>query len=117
MAYVDGYLVPVKREKLEAYRALAEVAGTVWREHGALEYREWVADDAKPGKLTSFPQAVLLQDDEVVVFAYVVYESREQRDAVNAKVMSDPRLAHAENEVFFDGKRLVFGGFAPLVAK
>lgn len=116
MAYVDGYVVPVPKAKVDEYRKLAELAATVWREHGAIEYREWIADDVKPGKLTSFPQAVMLKDDEVVIFAYIVYESREQRDEVNAKVMADKRFEGMDNESVFDHKRMFFGGFAPLVS-
>lgn len=117
MAYVDGYVTPVPRAKLEAYRALAELAATVWREHGALEYREWVADDVKPGKLTSFPQAVMLKDDEVVVFAYIVFESRESRDEVNAKVMADARFEGVADDGMFDHTRMFVGGFAPFVSR
>ncbi|VTU29000.1 DUF1428 domain-containing protein [Variovorax sp. PBL-E5] len=118
MAYVDGFVIPVPKDKVEAYRELAIRAGTVWREHGALEYREWIADDVPSGKLTSFPQSVQLKDDEIVVFTYILYESREQRDEVNAKVMSDPRLADMMDltKLPFDGKRMFWGGFNPLVA-
>src|SRR6202158_4611580 len=91
--YVDGFIVPVPKRKLAAYRAMARKAGKVWREHGALEYRECVADDVKPGKLTSFPQSVKLKPGEVVVFSWIVYSSRKQRDRINARVMKDPRLA------------------------
>ena len=92
--YVDGFVVPVPKSNIEAYKQFSEMAGRVWKEHGALDYVECVADDVKPGKVTSFPQAVKLEDDEVVVFSWIVYESREQRDRVNAAVMSDPRLKH-----------------------
>ena len=117
MAYVDGYVVPVPKDKIEAYRQLAARAGAVWREHGALEYRECVADDVKPGEVTSFPQSVNLKDDETVVFAYIVFNSRAHRDEVNAKVMSDPRLAEMMdiNNMPFDGKRMFWGGFETLV--
>jgi uncharacterized protein YbaA (DUF1428 family) len=115
--YVDGFVVPVPTAKLDAYRRIAEEAGKIWREHGALEFRECVADDVKPGKLTSFPQSVHLQDDETVVFSWIVYESREKRDEINAKVMSDPRMAAMmdPNDIPFDGKRMFFGGFKTLV--
>ena len=93
MAYVDGFVLPVPKKKLEAYRRMARKAGKVWREHGALEYVECVADDVKPGKHTSFPQSVKLKPGETVVFSYIVYKSRAHRDRVNAKVMKDPRLA------------------------
>jgi uncharacterized protein YbaA (DUF1428 family) len=113
--YVDGFIVPVPRAKLDAYRALAEMARDVWIAHGALSYVETVADDVKPGKLTSFPQSVDLRDDEVVVFAWIVYRSREERDAINEKVMKDPRMAHDPAAMPFDGKRMIFGGFKTFV--
>ena len=117
MPYVDGFVVPVPTKHLKAYRKMAMKAGKVWREHGALEYVECVADDVKPGKLTSFPQAVKLKKGETVVFAWVVYKSRKHRDQVNAKVMSDPRLAAMMDpkSLPFDGKRMFWGGFKPLV--
>ena len=117
MPYVDGFVVPVPKNKIDAYRELASTAGKVWREHGALEYRECIADDVKPGKLTSFPQSVLLKDDETVVFAWIVYPSRAARNEINAKVMADPRLAHMMDPASmpFDGKRMFFGGFEVLV--
>lgn len=119
MRYVDGFVVPVPKKKLAAYRRLAGVAGKVWREHGALEYVECVADDVKPGKLTSFPQSVNLKTNEVVVFSYIVYKSRTQRDRTMKKVMSDPRLAHMMDpkKQPFDGKRMFFGGFKTLVER
>ena len=115
--YVDGFVVPVPKAKLEAYRKLARKAGRIWKEHGALDYVEAVADDVKPGKRTSFPQSVKLKDDEVVVFAYIVYRSRAQRDRVNAKVMADPRLMAGMDPkaMPFDGKRMFWGGFKDLV--
>ena len=117
MSYVDGSVLPVPRQNLAAYRRMARKAGKVWREHGALDYREWVADDVAPGKHTSFPQSVKLKEGEVVVFAYIVYTSRAQRDRVNAAVMKDPRLAAMMNpeKMPFDGKRMFWGGFKPLV--
>ncbi|MDP3295277.1 MAG: DUF1428 domain-containing protein [Nevskia sp.] len=118
MNYVDGYVVPVPKAKLEAYREMAEKAAIIWREHGALEVRECVADDVKAGVVTSFPQSVLLKDDEVVIFSWITYESREVRDRVNAAVMVDPRLADMMNPDHqpFDAKRMFFGGFKVLVA-
>jgi uncharacterized protein YbaA (DUF1428 family) len=114
--YVDGYVLPVPKKNLEAYRQMAQQAGQVWREHGALEYTECIAEDVKPGEVTSFPQSVHLRDDETVVFAWIVYESREQRDAINAKVMSDPRLANmGPDNSPFDGKRMFWGGFEVFV--
>lgn len=116
MSYVDGYVLPVPQDKLAAYRRLARMAAKVWKEHGALEYVESVADDVKPGKHTSFPQAVKLKPGEVVVFAYVVFKSRAHRDKVNKAVMSDPRLAGMDaKNMPFDGKRMIWGGFKPLV--
>ena len=115
--YVDGFVVPVARRKLAAYRSIARKAGKVWLEHGALEYKECVADDVKPGKVTSFPQSVKLKANEIVVFSWIRYKSRRQRDRVNAKVMQDPRLAAMMNpkNMPFDGKRMFWGGFKTLV--
>jgi len=118
MAYVDGYVLPVPKRNIEQYREMATKAGTIWREHGALEYRECVADDVKSGEVTSFPQSVNLKDDELVIFSYIVFESRAHRDEVNAKVMSDPRLADMMDPktLPFDGKRMFWGGFETLVS-
>jgi len=118
MAYVDGFVLPLPKSNVEKYREIATKAGAIWREHGALEYRECVADDVKSGEVTSFPQSVLMKDDETVVFAYIVFNSRAHRDEVNAKVMSDPRLAEMMDmtNMPFDGKRMFFGGFTSLVA-
>jgi uncharacterized protein YbaA (DUF1428 family) len=117
MRYVDGFVVPVPRKKLKAYRSMARKAGKVWREHGALEYIECLADDVKPGKHTSFPQSVKLKSGETVVFAYIVYKSRAHRDRVNARVMKDPRLASMMDPktLPFDGRRMFWGGFKILV--
>ncbi len=114
--YVDGFVLPVPKARLDDYRALAELAGSIWKEHGALAYVECVADDVSPGELTSFPQAVQLKDDEVVVFAWIVYASREDRDRINALVMNDPRFdAMNPDSMPFDGKRMFWGGFRKLV--
>src|SRR5262245_62870876 len=115
--YVDGFVVPVPKKNLSAYRRLATKAGKVWREHGALEYVECLADDVKPGKLTSFPQSVKLKAGETVVFSWIVYKSRAHRDRVNAKVMKDPRLAKmmSPEGVPFDTKRMIYGGFKVVV--
>lgn len=115
--YVDGYVVPVPAAKLAAYRRIARLAGKVWIEHGALEVRENVADDVKPGKLTSFPQAVKLKAGEVVVFSWIVFKSRRDRDRINAKVMADPRLAKMMDPkaMPFDADRMFWGGFKGLV--
>ena len=113
--YVDGFVVPVPKKKLAAYRRLATLAGKTWRKHGALQYVECLADDVSSGKVTSFPQAVKLKKDEVVVFSYVVYKSRAHRDAVNKKVMSDPSMQMDPKSYPFDGKRMFWGGFKPIV--
>lgn len=117
MPYVDGFILPLPKKNLEAYREMSRRCGAVWREFGALEYRECVADDVKPGKLTSFPQSVNLEDGEVVIFSYITYESREKRDEINEKVMNDPRLADimTPEGMPFDGKRLIYGGFEVLL--
>ena len=117
MSYVDGFVLPVPKKNVPAYRRMAQRAGKVWRDHGALEYIECVADDVKPGKHTSFPQSVKLKPSETVVFAYIVYKSRAHRDRVNAKVMKDPRLADMMDPkaLPFDGKRMFWGGFKVLV--
>lgn len=117
MAYVDGFVIPVPKKRLAEYRAMARLGSKVWREHGALAYSECVADDVQPGKLTSFPQAVKLKPGETVIFAYIVFASRAQRDRINAKVMKDPRFAKYMDpkKLPFDGKRMFFGGFKTLV--
>jgi len=117
MSYVDGFVVPVPKKNLAAYKRMSRKMGKVWRELGALEFRECVADDVKPGKLTSFPQAVKLKPDEVVVFSWIVYKSRAQRDRINAAGMKDPRLASMMDpkSMPFDGKRMFFGGFKLMV--
>jgi uncharacterized protein YbaA (DUF1428 family) len=113
MSYVDGFVVPVPTENLAAYRRLARKAGKVWREHGALEYRECIADDVQPGKLTSFPQSVKLKPGETVVFSWIVYKSRRDRDRINKLAMADPRLADMTDPkaLPFDAKRMFWGGF------
>jgi uncharacterized protein YbaA (DUF1428 family) len=115
--YVDGFVLPVPKRNLNAYRRIAQLAGRVWREHGALEYVESVADDVKPGKHTSFPQSVKLKPGETVFFSWIVYKSRAHRDRVNAKAMKDPRLAKMMNPkaMPFDGKRMFWGGFKAVV--
>jgi uncharacterized protein YbaA (DUF1428 family) len=117
MRYVDGFILPVPKKNVQAYRRMAQKAGKVWREHGALEYIECVADDVKPGKHTSFPQSFKLKPNETVLFAYIVYKSRAHRDRVNAKVMKDPRLASMMDPkaMPFDAKRMFWGGFKVLV--
>lgn len=117
MPYVDGFVLPVPKKKVADYRKIARQAGKVWREHGALDYVECVADDVKPGKLTSFPQSVKLKKGETVVFAWIVYKSRAHRDRVNAKVFKDPRIAAmgGPDTMPFDTKRMFWGGFKVLV--
>ncbi|TQK05592.1 DUF1428 domain-containing protein [Herbaspirillum sp. SJZ107] len=117
MPYVDGFVVPVPRAKLDAYKDMSRAAGNIWREHGALEFRECIGDDVKPGKLTSFPQSVMLEDGEVVAFSWIVYASRAKRDEVNEKVMKDPRMAEfmKPESMPFDGKRMIYGGFEMVV--
>ena len=117
MRYVDGYVLPVPKKNVAAYRRMAQKAGKVWRDHGALEFIECVGDDVKPGKHTSFPQSVKLKPGETVVFSWIVFKSRAQRDRVNAKVMKDPRLANMMDPkaMPFDGKRMFWGGFKVLV--
>ena len=111
--YVDGFVVPVPKSKLDAYRRMSRKAGKIWKEHGALEYTECVADDAPKGKVTSFPQSVKLKKGETVVFSWIGYKSRAHRDRVNEKVMGDPRLAKMmdEKSMPFDGQRMIYGGF------
>ena len=113
MRYVDGFVVPVPKKKLQAYRRMAQKAGKVWREHGALEFCECVADDVKVGKRTSFPRSVKLKRGETVFFSYIVYKSRADRDRVNAKVMKDKRITGMGGlkDLPFDAKRMIYGGF------
>ena len=115
--YIDGFVIPIPKRKVAAYRKMARAAGKVWRDHGALDYVESMADDVKPGKVTSFPQAVKLKKNETVWFSYIVYKSRRHRDQVNAKVMKDPRLAKYMDpkKMPFDGMRMFWGGFKVIV--
>src|SRR5262245_9416366 len=117
MSYVDGFIVPVAKKNLKAYRAMSRKAGKVGRDHGALDYKEGVADDVKVGKRTSFPRSVKLKSNETVIFAYIVYKSRGERDRVLAKVMKDPRLAKMMNPkaMPFDTRRMIYGGFKVFV--
>jgi uncharacterized protein YbaA (DUF1428 family) len=115
MAYVDGFVVAVPKKKLGDYKKLARKAGKVWREHGALAFVECAADDVPYGKLTSFPRAVKVKNGETVVFSWIVYKSRAQRDAVNKKVMADPRLKMDMAKAPFDGKRMIYGGFKTML--
>jgi uncharacterized protein YbaA (DUF1428 family) len=116
MHYVDGFVIPVPRDRLEEYRAIARRGAEVWMEYGALQYFECVGDDVPPGTLTSFPRAVQARDDEVVIFAWIVYASRAERDRINALVMADPRIAdYKPEDMPFDGRRMFWGGFESLV--
>ena len=117
MSYVDGFVVPVRKRDLAAYRRMAKKAGKVWREHGALEFRESIADDVSWGKRTSFPRSVKQKGGETVVFSYIVYKSRAERDRVNAKAMKDKRLAGMMDpkKLPFDAKRMFWGGFKVMV--
>ena len=113
MPYVDGFVIPVHKDKVEAYKIHARKAGEIWKEFGALEFVECIGDDVPYGQLTSFPRAVQAKDDEVIVFSWIVYRSRAERDAIMEKIMADPRIR--EDDMPFDGKRLIFGGFEVLV--
>ncbi len=113
--YIDGFVVPVPKKNVEAYRKLAKKAGKIWLEHGALEYLESVADDVKKGKVTSFPQSVKLKPNETVFFSWIIYKSRAHRDRVLKKVMKDPRMPMDPKAMPFDAKRMIYGGFKPVV--
>jgi len=118
MTYVDGFLLAVPKKNVAAYKKMATVAKKIWMEYGALSYVEAVADDVKPGKWTSFPQAVKLKKGEVVIFSYITYKSRKSRDTIMGKVMKDKRLAkymEDPSSMPFDGKRMIFGGFKAIV--
>jgi uncharacterized protein YbaA (DUF1428 family) len=116
--YVDGFIVPVPKKNMKAYLKMAKMCARIWKEHGALEYRECVAEDVKVGKWTSFPRSVKMKSSETVVFSYIVYKSRKDRDKVNAKVMKDPRLTGmmTPKNTPFDAKRMIYGGFTVNVA-
>ena len=115
--YVDGFVLPIPKRNVDAYRRIARKAGKIWREHGALEFRECVADDVKPGEVTSFPQSVQLERGETVVFSWITFKSRAHRDRINAKVMEDPRITGMmdSKDMPFDGTRMIYGGFEVIV--
>ena len=115
MAYVDGFVIPVPKARIDDYKAFAHLAAAIWKEHGALTTVECFGDDVPMGELTSFPRAVQLAADEIIAFSWIVYESRESRDAVCAKVMADPRLEMLPEVRPFSGKRMIFGGFTPFL--
>ena len=119
MPYVDGFLLPIPRRNIERYKKMARLAATVWREHGALEYREAVGDDLKVKWGTAFPRVARAKSAETVIFAWIVYQSRAHRDRVNRKVMKDPRLAEMMQgmDMPFDMKRMAYGGFRVIVEK
>jgi uncharacterized protein YbaA (DUF1428 family) len=116
MSYVDGFVLAVPKENIEAYKELARKAGEVWMEHGATAYVEAIGDDVPYGELTSFPRAVQAKENEIVIFSWIVYPSREKRDEVMGKVMADPRLKAGMENMPFDGKRMIFGGFQSFIA-
>jgi uncharacterized protein YbaA (DUF1428 family) len=118
MPYVDGFLIPVPKKNLAEYKRIAKLCAKIWKEYGALEVKECVAEDVKVGKLTSFPRAVIRKPGETVIFSWIVYKSRAERDKVNAKVMKDPRLEKMMSDptkMPFDAKRMIFGGFEMIV--
>ena len=115
MSYVDGFVVPVPLKNLPAYRRMAQKAGKVWKEYGALDYKEWIGDDVPVGKVTSFTRSVKLKPGETVVFSWILWPSRRVRDEGMKKVMADPRLQPDANPMPFDGKRMIYGGFEVIV--
>jgi uncharacterized protein YbaA (DUF1428 family) len=115
MTYVDGFVLAVPKANIEAYKEMARTAGDVWKELGAVDYVECIGDDVPYGELTSFPRAVQARDDEVVIFSWITYASREERDEINAKVMKDPRMQGDAWKEVFDGKRMIYGGFRPFL--
>lgn len=115
MSYVDGFIVAVPRENVDAYKEFSAYAGSIWKEYGALEYVECLGNDVPYGELTSFPRAVMAKDDEVVVFSWILYKSKQHRDEINTRVMADPRLSSDKWKMPFDGKRMIYGGFEELL--
>jgi len=116
MAYVDVMVTPVPKKKIKAYRALCKKSEALWKKHGAVEYAEWIEDDVKPGKVTSFPQSLNLKKGELVAVSYIVFKSKAHRTAIWKKVMKDPVMANVDwKKVPFDAARMYFGGFKPIV--
>ena len=115
MPYVDGFVLAVPKDQLEAYKDMARLAGQVWKEHGAIDYVETIGDDVPYGEVTSFPRAVQAKEDELVIFSWVTYPDRASRDEVMAKVMADPRMNYSPENLPFDGKRMIFGGFQSFI--
>jgi uncharacterized protein YbaA (DUF1428 family) len=111
MSYIDGFMVAVQKAPLEKYKAFAEEGTAIWKEFGAIGFVESIENDVPKGELTSFPRAVQAKDDEVVILSWIIYESREHRDSVSAKVMADPRIQKSMANPPFDGKRMIYGGF------
>ena len=117
MAYVDGFIIAVPKANIEAYKQLAAQCEPIWREYGAIDYVECVGDDTPYGEVTSFPRSVQAKDDEIVIFSWIVYPSKQVRDDCNKKVMEDPRLANMMSQDVFDAKRMIYGGFVPFLGK
>jgi uncharacterized protein YbaA (DUF1428 family) len=115
MPYIDAFVLPIPKKNLATYRRVAKLAGKVWREHGALEYRECIADDLKPGAGLPFPKMMKIKPGETIAFSWIMYRSRAHRDRVNKKVMSDPRMAKMPDLMPFDVNRMAWGGFKVLV--
>jgi uncharacterized protein YbaA (DUF1428 family) len=115
--YVDGFVIPVPKKKLATYRRMARKAGKIWREYGALDYKECVGDDLAIKGMMSFPKGIKAKPGETIVFSYIMYKSRAHRDAVNAKVMKDPRIAKMcdPKDMPFDATRMLYGGFKTIV--
>ncbi len=114
--YVDGFVIPIPKKNLNAYRRMAQQAGKIWRDHGALEFRECVGDDLNIKMGKPFPRGIETKRGEMVIFSYIVFKSRAQRDRVNARVMKDPRLAKMMGQAMpFDAKRMLYGGFKTIV--
>lgn len=111
MTYVDGFIVAVPKKNMAQYRKMAKLAGKIWREHGAVSYVESVADDVPMGKITSFPRSVKQKPGETVIFSWITYKSRAERNRIVKKVMADPRLQMDNKNMPFDGKRMIYGGF------
>jgi uncharacterized protein YbaA (DUF1428 family) len=115
MAYVDGFVIAVPKDKLDTYKAMARECASIWKEFGATDYVECAGDDTPYGEVTSFPRAVQAKDDEIVIFSWIVYESRAVRDAANKRIMENPRLKKMMESPPFDGKRMIYGGFQPFL--
>lgn len=115
--YIDGFVIPVEKSKVEDYRLVAQKAAQIWKEHGALDYWECVGDDLEVKDMLGFPQLANAGPEETVVLSWVVFESREHRDQVNAKIMADPRIKELCDACssIFDGRRMAYGGFKTLI--